>query len=582
MLNTEEINHIRSSVNIVDVISTYLPLTQRGKNYFGVCPFHDDHSPSMSVSKDRQIYKCFSCGATGNVFTFLMDYEHITFLEAIKKVADLAGIPIQVGIPTKTQNKNLEVLYEIYDFASKYYQNHIHTSMGKEAKEYLEKRKIDASVIKEFGIGLSPNDNNVLTNLLLEKKYSNKDLIRSGLIAKNEYGLHDIYKNRIMFPLWDLNGNIVGFSGRVFHGEKESKYINTMETEIFHKGDLIYNYHRAKDSARNENTILIMEGFMDVIRASTIGIHNVVAMMGTAVTKNQANLIKRMAKNIILCFDGDEAGAKATYSCGNELLELGITPKVIRLEENLDPDEYIQKYGKERFLEKIQNPINIMDFKLSYLKKNMDLTSSVDLANYVNHSILELSKIEDDVLREISLKKISEESHLEIDFLKERLKQLPKKKVEPKKKEKKVSKNKYELAETYLLFYMLRDVKVIQMYQESGVYFPTEKYRLFGRLISAYYRENESIDVADFISFIEGDEASLSVLKELNALSLKEQFEKEEIEDYIHTLKEQNIDAEIQRLQEKMKQTDNQKEKVTFAQKIVEWNLKKRREEYDK
>lgn len=581
VLSTEEIIRIRSSVNIVDVISTYLPLTQRGKNFFGVCPFHDDHSPSMSVSADKQIYKCFSCGATGNVFTFLMDYEHISFVEALEKIAQIAGIPVNIKTSNKMEHSTSGPLYEIYEVSLKLYQNNINTLRGKEAKEYLKSRDIDDNIIKEFGIGLALENRDILTKLLMEKKYQPKDLLKSGLVIKNEYGYSDIYHNRIMFPLWDLNGRVVGYSGRVFHGEKESKYINSMETEIFHKGELIYNYHRAKEAVRDTDTVIIMEGFMDVIRAYTIGIKNVVAMMGTAVTKKQATLIKRMAKNVILCFDGDAAGAKATLACSDELLALGITPKIIRLEKDLDPDDYIKTYGKERFLSKIENPMNVMDFKLSYLKQKKDLSSSVDMASYVNLMMTELLKIDDVVLREISLKKLSEESHLEFEFLKERLSELDK---ETPKEIKKipvappvtVAKSKYELAESYLLYYMLRYDEVIDLYQKKVTYMPTERYRFFAREISCYYLENHTMNLADFISFLAGDEKSLEVLKEINLLNLKEEYTNEEIEDYIHVILEYNIDAEIKRLQSEMKKTEDKMEKAKIGEQIVE--LKKRRD----
>ena len=370
-LSQEKINEIRNSVNIVDVISSYIPLTPRGKNYFGVCPFHDDNNPSMSVSPSRQIYKCFSCGATGTVFKFIMDYENISFLEAVKKVADIGGVSVNIGKIKKKQTNTK--LHQIYDLSLKFYINNLNTPSGKEAREYLKKRNINEDIIKEFQIGLSLKQG-ALSKILIDK-FKPDEVLKSGLVGKNDYGYYDLFYDRIMFPLYDLDGNPVAYSGRIYNREDNSKYFNTRETEIFKKGELIYNYHRAKDIARQKNKIIIMEGFMDVIRAYTVGIKNTIAMMGTAVTDAQAHLIKRMAKDIILCFDGDEAGAKATMSCLNELLKLGVTPKIVRLEDNLDPDEYIQKYGKEAFQRKIDNPISSMDFKLSYLKNGKDLTS---------------------------------------------------------------------------------------------------------------------------------------------------------------------------------------------------------------
>jgi len=362
-LSGEKIKEIRDSVDIVDIISNYVSLTPKGKNYFGVCPFHDDNNPSMSVNRDKKIYKCFSCGATGTVFKFIMDYENISFIEAVKKVADTAGLNINIGNVPKVKNNNK--LLEIYDLSLKFYINNINTSGGKEAKEYLKNRGITDEIIKEFQIGLALNGKDKLSQILL-KKFNEKDIMKSGLVNKNAYGYLDLFYDRIMFPLYDLKGNVIAYSGRIYNKEDNSKYFNTKETEIFKKGELLYNYHRAKDIARQQNQIIVMEGFMDVIRAHTINIKNVVATMGTAVTKEQALLIKKMAKEIILCFDGDEAGAKATMACADELIKIGVTPKVIRLENNMDPDEYITKYNKE------------------FEKKIMDKLSAGTMSSYVD------------------------------------------------------------------------------------------------------------------------------------------------------------------------------------------------------
>ena len=237
-------------------------------------------------------------------------------------------------------------------------------------------RGFDDDTIKEFMIGLSLTNHDLLTKILLNKKISYDNMLKSGLIVKNNYGYNDIYNNRLMFPIWDITGKVVGFSGRVFNGEdtsKFSKYINTKETPIFKKGELLYNYHKAKDSCRQKNVVILMEGQLDLIRAYSVGVKNVVATMGTAFTKEHAVLVKRLARDVIICFDGDSAGEKASIACGNELLNVGVTPKIVRLEDKLDPDEYIKKYGKEKFILKLDNPINFMDFKLSFYKNGKDL-----------------------------------------------------------------------------------------------------------------------------------------------------------------------------------------------------------------
>ena len=369
-ISYEEILSIQRKANIVDIIRDYVPLTQRGKNYFGICPFHDDHNPSMSVSPEKGVYKCFVCGNAGNVFNFVMEYEKVSFYEAVKIVADKIGVSIDIST-SKKENTKKSPLYDIYNIAYKFYQNNLNTVYGKDAKKYLLNRKIDEDVIKNFNIGLSLSDSE-LCNALKAKGFKDDDIVSSGVAVQNGNNIYDIYKNRIMFPLYDLEGNVVGFSGRIYNQKSESKYINTKETEIFKKGELLYNYHIAKKEARKEKNIIVVEGFMDVIRLSTIGIVNVVATMGTAVTKYQLNLIQKLAPNITLMFDGDKAGEKAT----NAFIELAngndSNIKVVRLEDNLDPDEYILTKGKDKMIYNLSHAQSVYDYKLSSYKENID------------------------------------------------------------------------------------------------------------------------------------------------------------------------------------------------------------------
>lgn len=575
-LSTEQINDIRSSVDIVDIVSKYIPLTQRGKNYFGVCPFHDDHSPSMSISQEKQIYTCFSCGATGNVFKFLMDYDNISFIEAVKKIADIAGIVLNIDYQASNKGLVNKNLYEIYDLSLKFYQNNLNTSEGIEAKDYLHKRSIDEDLIKTFQIGLSIKKRDLLTKLLLKKNFESKDLLKSGLIVENEYGLSDIYSNRIMFPLHDLNGRVVGYSGRIYNSTDTSKYINSKETEIFKKGELLYNYHRAKDECRNLGQVIIMEGFMDVIRAYSIGVKNVVATMGTAVTKNQALLIKRMAKEVILLFDGDEAGAKATMACSLELAKIDIVPKVVRLEDNLDPDEYILRYGKDRFLEKLNNPIDIMEFKLNYLKKNRNLNNSEDTAKYVNEVLSELEAIDDDVLREITLNKLSKDASLDMDFLRSKLKTTEKPKSKPVVAVKKKVLSKYDKAEIYLVNYMMRSDEVVRLCSKKLSNLPSKCYRDLERLIITYYNEYGYINEADFISYLmDKDESYMDTVRNIKQLNIKENFTLDEINDYIKVILDYNIESEHQRLLKLLDETDDIKKKVEIGQKLVDLKILK-------
>ena len=550
-ITNEMINEIRNKVDIVEVISKYIPLTQRGKNYFGVCPFHDDHSPSMSVSKEKQIYTCFSCGATGNVFSFVADYEHIGFYDAVRLLGNQVGY--NLGNAKLTKNKNAE-LYEIYEQACKFYQNSLNTALGKNANEYLEKRKINKDTIKKFKIGLSLSKTS-LTDYLISKGYTLKKLIELGL--SNENGT-DIFVNRIMFPLYDLEGNIVAFSGRIYNTKDGSKYINTKETAIFKKGNILYNYYNAKEMLKKNSSVIVMEGFMDVIRANTIGITNCIATMGTALTKQNASLLKKMADNIILCFDGDKAGEEATASAINVLKEIDVVPKIVRLEEELDPDEYILKYGSNKFISKISNPESTIEFLMEQHKLNKNLTDIEDITKYINESLNDLLQVDDKVLIDLTLKKISDEYKVEYEILKDKYEglksQSKSKKVQniiEKAKPKKY--NQYELASRSLIFYMLKDEKIIVKVEKNISFFPDNIIRILSNEIIYFYRKYGIFNIADFISYISDKEEILKLFNEIVNMNINETYMMEEIEDYIKVVNSYPISKKENELNEMLK-----------------------------
>lgn len=567
MFSNAELQEIRNSVDIVDVVSSYINLTAHGKNYFGVCPFHDDHSPSMSVSKEKQIYTCFVCGATGNVFQFIKEYENISFAEAVRKVATIGGI--EVKIDEMAPLKKESILYDIYELTNKLYQLNLNTTKGIKAKEYLKTRGINDDTIKEFGIGLSFIKGNI-TEALIKKGFDEKDIIKSGLSSNNEYGLNDLYRNRIMFPLWDLKGKVVGFSGRIFNGEDAPKYINSRETEIFKKGELLYNYHRARGECRRKNEVIVMEGFMDVICAHTHGITNVVAAMGTAITQSTAHLISRMAKNIILMFDGDDAGIMAANACANELLKLDVFPNVVVLDKSKgkDPDEYIKNNGIDAFKEKLNHPLSTMEFKKFYHQKGLDMGDPSDKTLYVKKMINEIDNLKDNVLKEITISNLANETSLDVDFIKNQLKNnITKEEKTIIKKE--TNHQKYEKAEMNLIYYMLKESEVILQYEVKKVYIPTEKYRFLVREICAFYQKYGNINVADFCSFIGDNAEMIKVLGSITALELKSTCSKDEIEDYINCIDKYNKGLEIENLKQKMKNSIDYNEKLELAKKIA-------------
>lgn len=573
-IDNSVINDIRNKIDIVEIISSYIPLTMRGKNYFGVCPFHDDHSPSMSVSKDKQIYTCFSCGATGNAFKFIQDYEHISFIEAVKKCADMCGIVLNID-SSKEQNyikKNKE-LYDIYEISYKFYQNNINSSLGHGAKEYLYSRKISDNEIKKFGIGLSLNDSDMLVKLLKQKNFSDKELLKSGLANANENGLYDIYRNRIMFPLHDLNGLVIGYNGRAYQGEITNKYVNSKETDIFKKRDYLYNYHRAKESARDKKEIIIMEGPMDVIRASTVGIDNVVATLGTAFGPTQSNLIKRLSTNVILCFDGDAAGLKATKLAIEELQKVGINPKIVRLPNNNDPDEYIQNNGKENFLKMLNRAYNVMEFKEILLKQDINLNSAEDISKYINSMIIEINKIDDEILKDLTINKLCDETKVSKELILSKLTKKDEKQIViPKPVIKK--QNKYGKSVQSLLYYMLRDSEVIKIYDRKITHIPDDNYRHLAFQISAFYKQNGYINVADLLTEVHDDEETVKTIGQISSLNLRENYDMEEIEDYLNNIKEYNDLKQIDKYRSDLAMSHDLNEKLELANKLIAYKLR--------
>lgn len=570
-ISYEEILSIQRKANIVDIIRDYVPLTQRGKNYFGICPFHDDHNPSMSVSPEKGVYKCFVCGNAGNVFNFVMEYEKVSFYEAVKIVADKIGVSIDIST-SKKENTKKSPLYDIYNIAYKFYQNNLNTVYGKDAKKYLLNRKIDEDVIKNFNIGLSLSDSE-LCNALKAKGFKDDDIVSSGVAVQNGNNIYDIYKNRIMFPLYDLEGNVVGFSGRIYNQKSESKYINTKETEIFKKGELLYNYHIAKKEARKEKNIIVVEGFMDVIRLSTIGIVNVVATMGTAVTKYQLNLIQKLAPNITLMFDGDKAGEKAT----NAFIELAngndSNIKVVRLEDNLDPDEYILTKGKDKMIYNLSHAQSVYDYKLSSYKENIDFNDSKEVSNYINVMIKEFEKIDDDIVREIEIKKLSELTNVSYDLIKSKLKD-SEKKVIITHKPKNIKINKYEKASKYILYRMINDNNMILYYFNNLSYLPNDTERKLASEIVLFYKKFNSFNLSDFIIYLEDKKELINLVVDISDLKYTEDELNDNIDNYFDVIKESLYNNQIVKLTSELKNESNSVKRMEIAQKIVDLKIK--------
>lgn len=562
------IQEIRSKLDIVDVVSSYIPLTKQGKNFFGVCPFHDDNHPSMSVSREKQIYRCFSCGASGNVFTFVQNYEQISFRETLKLLAEKAGVALNGSFQVTEKKSQYDSFYQIYDLANRVYQNNIQAKVGSVAREYLKNRGIGEEVIREFRIGLATGTSNQLTKLLEKKGYSKDDLYALGLMIQDR----DIYQDRIMFPLWDTYGKCVAFSGRRYLNEDGSKYINTKETKIFVKGNILYNYHRAREEVRLKKQVIVMEGFMDVIRAYTADVKNVVALMGTAMTNEQIGLLKRLSMNVVLCFDGDDAGRHATLVNGEALINAGMNVKVVELSGGDDPDTYILKYGNESFQELIQNAFTYHDFKIKNLKSGKNLNSDEEKAEYVHAVLEEASKIDDSIRREIILKNLAIEFDLSYNTLEKKLQELTlpnpvveKVRVVIPKREKK---DKYFVAPRAVLYYMIQDEKVLDYYIREGIFFPEEKFRTFASEIAYFFKKYGIMSLADFYSYLEDKAELLTLLQEIVDLDLPDEVSQDTVLDYIRVMEEDYKNQEIRRLKEMIRLSPNLMEKAKLSEKV--------------
>lgn len=513
-ISNEEINEIRSRANIVDIISGYLQVSSKGKNYVALCPFHNDHSPSLIISPEKQIFNCFTCRTGGNVFSFVMKYENVSFAEAVSIVAKKVGFNLKNDVFVKSKNKYSKD-YEIYEYAMKYYLNNINTTDGSKAREYLLKRGINETIIKEFKLGYSGSSKDTFYKLATNKGWDIETLNKLGLINKVNENVYDTFINRVVIPIENLKGEVVGFTGRIFNGEDNTaKYLNTKETEIFKKSSLLFNYHNAKNYIRDRKSVIVVEGNMDAIKMSAKGFKNVVALMGVALSKEQIDILKRLKVPVILMLDNDNAGEEATIKNGESLINSGVDTKVIRLSGAKDPDEYLEKFSIDAMQNNIDKAIKYIDFKIECLKKDKDLSNMEDLITYVKEVINSING-EDDLTKEIILSKISKDYAIDIDILKSNLKTEVKKDVKKEEvvevRDKKIT--KYQKASHKVLYYMLMDSKYINLYKNTLGYFKERIERVLASEIVYYESNNGNIDVADFTTTIMGSEDEYEFLQ---------------------------------------------------------------------
>ena len=419
------VEEIRMKNDIVDVISGYVKLTRRGSSYFGLCPFHNEKSPSFSVSPGKQMYYCFGCGAGGNVFTFLMEYENFTFVEALKFLADRAGVELpqmEYSKEAKEQADLKNTLLEINKQAAKFYYYQLHTERGKQGYDYLKGRGLSDDTIRKFGLGYSDKYGSLLYRFLKEKGYDDEILRQSGLFLADEvHGMQDKFWNRVIYPIMDANSRVIGFGGRVM-GDGKPKYLNSPETKIFDKSRNLYGLHLARSSRRKN--LIICEGYMDVISMHQAGFNNAVASLGTALTSLQAGLMKRYTDEVLVIYDSDEAGVKAALRAIPMLKGVGLTTRVVNLRPYKDPDEFIQHEGCEAFEKRLEEAENSVLYEIRMKERDFDLADPQGKSDFLHEAVRRLVAIEDEIERNSYLEAVAGKYGIAVEVLRKQVGQM--------------------------------------------------------------------------------------------------------------------------------------------------------------
>ena len=555
------IEEVRMRNDIVDVISGYVKLKRSGSSYFGLCPFHSEKSPSFSVSPGKQMYYCFGCGAGGSVYTFLMEYENYTFQEAVKVLADRAGIhlpEIEYSREARELADRKVLLLEINRQAAKYFYAKLRAPEGAAVMKYLKGRGLDDETIRKFGLGYSDKYNNDLYRYLKKLDYSDEVLKESGLFNIDEKrGMYDKFWNRVIYPIMDANSRVIGFGGRVM-GDGKPKYLNSPETKIFDKSRNLYGLHVARSSRRKN--LIICEGYMDVISMHQAGFTNAVASLGTALTSQQAGLLKRYTDEVLILYDSDDAGVRAALRAIPMLRAAGLATKVVSLKPHKDPDEFIQKEGKEAFEERLQKAENSFLFEIRILRESYDMADPQGKSDFFHEVAARLLKFEDEIERNSYLETVARLYHVQADMLQKLVNRLalkgagiqevrePKKSREQRKKEKE---NGTEKAQKLMLTWMTGYPEILSGLEQylSPEDFSTPLYREVAEMVETQFREGQ-VNPARIINHFEdsGQQKEVAALFH-EQIALNTDAEKRKaLLDVLCTMKESSIAGRLSEL----------------------------------
>lgn len=582
----ETIQRILNQVDLVGVVGEYVQLKKTGKNYMGLCPFHAEKTPSFSVSPEKQIFHCFGCGKGGNVFTFIMEVEGLSFLEAVRHLAERAGIPVEGVAASAGPSKREEArtwMLKAHRLVAQLYQHVLwERKEGEKALAYLRKRGFRPETIKAFQLGYAPESRDFVTRFLAKRRFPLPLMEKAGLLAKGdgkeEY--FDRFRGRIIFPIWDHQGQIVGFGGRLL-GDGQPKYLNSPDTLIFRKSKQLFNFHGAKQAIRSSQTVVLLEGYADVITAYQAGLFNVTATLGTALSEGQAKLIKRFASKVIICYDGDEAGMQAAIRAGDLLERESCLVKVAIVPDGKDPDEYIRLYGAEAFQSQVlDKACPFTTFKLEYLRRGRPLEDEQELALYVEEALAVISRLKRAVEREHYVRQLAEQFSLPVEALKQDLyriaarEQRYAKRQERRVKPSETQENKLEPAyinaERLLLAYMLqnRDVALqVEKYVGSRFNDPLHQ-RLAAYLYAFYARETEP-QLSLFVSTLD-DQELVRLVGRLTTLSISPEISPHVLEDCMGQILKYPFQEELERKEREKKKAEEQGDVSKAAQMAME------------
>ncbi len=581
------INEIKDKTDILDLVSEYVKLEKRGRNYIGLCPFHDEKTPSFTVSEDKQICHCFGCKKGGNVFQFTQEIEGISFVDAVKALGERVNIKVDVG-QNNEQNQIASddlMMIKMHELMQEYYHYVLmKTVEGEEPLKYLKSRGFTEDLLKERKIGFAPDNSHFCHDFLQKKGYDIELAYEAGLLSRNEenFNYYDRFRDRIMFPLHNAQGRTVGYSGRTYKNQ-EPKYLNSPETPIFQKRRLLYNVDKARRIIRQKNEIILLEGFMDVIKADSAGVKQVVASMGTQISQEHIAFIKKLTTNVTLLFDGDFAGQEATIKTGQHLLEQGLNVFVIQMPSKMDPDEYITKYGEDAFNKYVEHEKRAFVLYKVNLYKDEIAHNDMAYEQYLKEITNDISMMPSGILQKKVLQDVSELFKVSFDSLNNEVsrqnhhsyQQIPD--AVPEVKQKKYSKQ--EDAERKLLKHFMYNKDVFLEYSQrvEADDFTNQHFKRIFNILHDYYAENEYYSLSTALLYSD-NETDRETLMALDNLLLNSNPYDHEIDEYIQIIISSRDEETPESLNEKLREAtrigDSELQKY-YLQKIVALNQKR-------